>query len=99
LLDLDTWEARARMLYMLPCLKKHFGGATIVDSYRSRSGKGWHYVIRLGVDLEPVERIALQAALGSDGFRELLSIASVQNGVEHPSMLFKPPAVPEGVPF
>jgi hypothetical protein len=41
------------------------------------SGGNWHIVAKTAQELTPIERIALQAALGSDRKRELLSILRI----------------------
>ena len=91
LIDCDSWQDKLRATAMLDELGRLFGGFEVTERYKSKSGKGWHLVIRIGMDLTPIERIALQAALGSDGFREMLAVACIRNGVDEPSVLFKPP--------
>jgi hypothetical protein len=46
-----------------------------VEYFRTR--KGWHLWIRLQRPLEPAERVALQAVLGSDPRRETLNLMRV----------------------
>lgn len=54
----------------------------------SKSGRT-HCFIRLCERITPTERIALQAALGSDGLREILSLKRVQRGDLTPTLLFE----------
>jgi hypothetical protein len=52
---------------------------------------GLHVVVKLdNFSLEPLGRLALQAAMGSDPKRELLGVLRVLHHVEEPCMLFKP---------
>lgn len=47
---------------------------------RSRSGKGWHIVLHVVPSCRtPMEVVALQAALGSDPFRECCNVLRVNN--------------------
>ena len=89
LLDCDSWQDKLRASAMLDALGRLFGGFEVIDRYKSKSGKGWHLVVKIGVQLTPIERVALQASLGSDGFREMLAVACIRNGVCEPSSAFQ----------
>lgn len=54
-------------------------------------GEGYHITITLAFDVSPLERIALQAALGSDPMRELLSLMRFKNGDDHPTLFVENP--------
>lgn len=69
LLDIDAGK-RVNM-DILPLVDEKFI-ITGQKSWKSRNG-GIHVVIQLGQHLEPPERIALQAALGSDPKREAIA--------------------------
>lgn len=60
----------------------------------SPSGKPGHYhvTVRLGRDIDNRERILLQAVLGSDPMRELLSLQRCDAGNPNPSLFFERPA-------
>lgn len=89
LLDLDHWSCRQRYIAVRPALNQRFG--VVGESWwRSSSGKGWHVVVTLGVDIPAPERIALEAACGSDPYRAILSVKAIANGIASPSMLFRP---------
>lgn len=45
-----------------------------------RTRRGWHMVIRCDRCFTPVEKVALQAVLGSDARRESLNLMRVING-------------------
>lgn len=64
----------------------------------SPSGKAnhWHVAVVFNEPLTPPERIALQAALGSDRVHELLSILAHFGGNPIPTVLFKEPAYAKG---
>lgn len=65
------------------------------ETWRSGSGLPYHLHVVLTLDavLNVAERVALQAALGSDPVREMLSIRRIHLGDKNePSLLFKPKA-------
>jgi hypothetical protein len=89
LMDLDTHEPIEQFRRLLPKATELFG-ARVVEEYESRSGTGHLHVIIDLIDPQPAAfRIALQAALGSDPIRELLSLRRLANGIEEPSRLFR----------
>lgn len=89
LLDLDTEQQRAQYEAVLPHFEQNYAIEEI-QSWPSKSGHR-HTRIKLYTPIsEPAMRYALQAALGSDPVREMLSIVRLRNGVPEPSMLFKP---------
>ena len=57
--------------------------------FHSKSGN-IHIVIKLNGTLSLTERLALQAFLGSDIKRELLSYVGMLHGQANPSVLFRP---------
>lgn len=59
--------------------------------WRSSSGKGWHVLIDSDRPLPLVERLLLQATLGSDLTKELYGLARHYAGQAEPSLLFRPP--------
>ena len=71
-------------------LEKRGRAMTAVRRWQSKDG-GRHVKIRIepGID-SAVERCLLQAVLGSDLLRELLSLMRYWDGNPEPSMLFKP---------
>jgi hypothetical protein len=89
LLDLDTQEAREQFDRVYGSLVTNFF-VTGREEWKSKSGNT-HMRITLA---EPIDdaatRYAIQAALGSDGVKELLSIVRLLNGVTEPSRLFRP---------
>jgi hypothetical protein len=90
LLDLDTDRDLNSYDNRSDDLLRMFGHFEI-ERYTSKSGRGWHVIVRLDEPIPNVlERIALQAALGSDPKREALSILRVRNGIAEPIRLFKP---------
>lgn len=56
---------------------------------KSRTPGHQHARIRLPFSVTPLERIALQACLGSDGKRELLSVFDLRNGDPRPTLFFE----------
>lgn len=88
LLDLDTPAARVQFERVFPKVLEHFE-VVGSQSWLSKSGNT-HMLITLAAPLELPARLALQAALGSDGVREVLSLKRMANGCEEPSLLFRP---------
>ncbi len=60
-----------------------------IETRMSRNGNT-HVIITFGNPISIHERILLQACLGSDRKRELLSYIRHLNGIEQPILLFKP---------
>lgn len=54
-------------------------------------GEGRHITIDLGDDVTPIERIALQAIMGSDFKRELFSLSRVKDGEAIPTLFYEKP--------
>lgn len=88
LLDLDTASSVAQYNRVLPILQRHIA-ATEKRRWLSKSGN-LHVVLELDEALPIEQRLLLQAALGSDGVREVLSLIRSKAGIKEPSKLFKP---------
>jgi hypothetical protein len=90
LLDLDTEEDFARFVKVYKRAKTLFGLENL-QWWPSKSGPPHRHVsITIAFALSVEERIALQAALGSDPLREILNLKRLRVGVEEPSRLFCP---------
>lgn len=93
LIDLDGKHEMHKRLYAL--IEEHFG-VLKKQRWTSASGEGSHYRLTVNRrDLSPVERLLLQALLGSDPVREFFSLLRIRRGHECPSVLFRPKAAPE----
>jgi len=96
LLDLDNDHARRVFDRNLPKVKDKYPVES-VERYPSRSVGHEHVIVGL---LHPVPdattRLLLQAALGSDATRELLSLYRVKRNHSTPSVLFRPRANADG---
>lgn len=90
LIDLDDEDAQARFQNMIDMLDDVYGFIH-VETWQSKSRKPekQHVVITMSRELSLPERIALQAIMGSDPRRELLSLARHED-VDNPVVLFKP---------
>lgn len=95
LLDLDSDAAFEQYLRVPPTIEQYFGVAE-TEVWYSKSGNR-HVRVTLTNSYEPYMRYALQAALGSDGVKEALTIVRERNGCEAASILFKPAAEPEPI--
>ncbi len=94
LLDLDGDQARSYFERHLPrvsdAMEVYGCSLEIQDEWPSKSGHGWHVILRLSKPLPVTERMVLQAALGSDLTRELLSLSRYWTGNLEPHLLFRP---------
>jgi hypothetical protein len=89
LIDIDDTESKKHFQRSLGLLRGHFG-LVEMERWRSKSGDGWHIVLRCN-PCDFTTRIALQACLGSDRKREALALMMAKDGEPDPSYLFKPP--------
>lgn len=89
-LDLDNAQHKEVFKRSFEILSRKLVGVSY-ESNVSRSGNGLHVRIRMPWNLSPFERIAWQAALGSDPVRELLSCFRQSRGDEHSTMLIEAP--------
>lgn len=93
LLDFDDDQSVERYMKMRSKLNELY---PILSEgwWRSSSGAPHaHAVIHFTPEAAPLsadQRVALQAALGSDGFREMFAVRRLTLGVEEPSLLFQP---------
>lgn len=93
-IDLDTPEDNERFARSWEIAAREFG---LKPEHRtitpSKSGEGAHVRVRMPFTLTPWQRIALQAAMGSDPVRELLSAVRLHAGDPSPTLLFETPEV------
>lgn len=94
LLDLDDNDAMIAFNDTLPFVLEMLESIDIQlvkrRQWKSKSS-GQHVVLYLSGELPVLERIALQAILGSDRKKEMYSLLRLRQGTEEPSLLFKPP--------
>lgn len=97
-LDIDSdasWERFKAAWSLLKSLGRTTSRANVVEQtyelLTSKSGNR-HVLVRLKEPLPVMERILLQAALGSDPDRELLCWAGARAGKQAPVVLFRPRA-------
>lgn len=88
LIDIDTAAQLKQYEQMMTRFSTEFG-LTERERWKSKSG-GTHIVVDCDDCLDPKDRIALQACLGSDPVREILGIRHIDNGIEEFSFLFRP---------
>ena len=63
-----------------------------IEIWESKGGSpGKHIIVPLPFDVSSVERIAYQAALGSDPKREILSLIRLKNGDDFPTIFVEKP--------
>ncbi len=94
LIDIDSFEQRADFDKRFRQFLKLWPDAEFVV-VPSVSGKVDHchiYVNSPALEpLDPLERVALQAALGSDPFREMLAVIHKRAGYKYTSVFFEKP--------
>ncbi len=90
LLDIDSDEDAAWLEKMLDVLRENGVELRVEKTTTSKSGNH-HVYIRIDRDLTPIERVALQACLGSDRKRELLSTLRIWYTNRAPTVLFERP--------
>lgn len=92
-LDIDTPEAYEHFRLMIKLLQIQINGISFKE-YESRSGLPHrHIVVSMPDDFieVPYKRIALQAILGSDRTRELLSLRRIEAEDPFPSLFSRKP--------
>jgi hypothetical protein len=95
-IDLDTPASIEQYNRMMAGFKDQLKLEEI-DSWASKSGNR-HVIVRFPKTLSSEMRIALQACLGSDPKREILSLMRVMSGSKYTSVLFKPIFTPDKAP-
>lgn len=80
-----------RLQDALVLLQRNGEQVEIIRETPSRTPGHRHIVLRMGRDLTPLERVALQACLGSDRKRELLAVLRVWNAVSPVTCFFEEP--------
>lgn len=100
-IDIDSEAQLAEFDDLFNMLLDHVDGMSrsMGPSPSGRPGR-YHAVVRLPYPITLLERIALQAALGSDRKREILTWLRYRIGEENPSVFFERPqnAVEEVLP-
>lgn len=89
-IDIDN-EHSYRLLQNQLLIMDKFVGPSNYTEKPSKSGAPWKLHITLTFDrtFTALERVGLQAMLGSDRVRELLSYVQLQNGDPHPTLFLE----------
>lgn len=88
-IDIDSDEAFAEFNEQWPKLQEHFPG--VMMSWKiSKSGEKHkkHIIVLMPCSVTPLERVCLQAVLGSDKLRELLAFISLKKNPEYDPTCF-----------
>lgn len=91
-IDIDTEEQYTIFVEMSACLIRNWQAISpapqpTVEEHLSRSGyPRRHITVTLPFNVEPWQRVAFQAAMGSDPFRELLSCVRLLRGDDKPTL-------------
>jgi hypothetical protein len=88
-LDIDDEQDIEKLEDMLAVLIANRQPAEITSRTPSKTQGHYHIVVTLeGAHLTPLQRVALQACLGSDRKRELLAVCRIAAEVPHPVTVF-----------
>jgi hypothetical protein len=89
-IDIDNEHSKRLLENQLLILNKFVGPCNYISN-ASKSGEKWKMHITLVFDrtFTNLERIGLQAMLGSDRVRELLSYVKLCNGDPHPTLFLE----------
>lgn len=91
-LDIDSAEDAEFFASQLLILEENIGIEGFVSTVSKSGLPHRHVVVTLARDVTTLERIALQAMLGSDRKHELLSFLDMQKGMEKPTLFFEVPS-------
>ncbi len=94
-LDIDGPAAMIQYQNTLNRLGNNLG-AKESARWPSKTEGHFHVIVGLDRDLPAELRLVLQACLGSDPIREFLAVGLMLQGVEEPSVLFRPPNLSSG---
>lgn len=91
-IDIDTEAQYDTFLKMVQVLTNNNRGIVKIEVSPSKSGlPKQHAVVTLDCGLTGLERVTLQACLGSDPVREYLSYVRILRGVETPTIFQEAP--------
>jgi len=90
-IDIDSRYQERIFREQLEILHREFGDLEVIETESKGGPPGKHFRIFFVRELSALERIAYQAALGSDPMRELLSIFRLERGDTEPSLLVEHP--------
>lgn len=90
MIDYDQDEMpEERLQSALSFLRTRVGkGELVYRTYRSGSGKHWHVLVQMPVEMNDTERTAWQLIFGSDYKRDALGLTSIARHVKNPILLF-----------
>ena len=90
LIDYDQEELpQERLDNGLSFLRERVGkGELGYNTFRSGSGKHWHVVVEMPIEMTELERITWQLIFGSDHKRDALSVIGINRMVKNPILLF-----------
>jgi hypothetical protein len=89
-IDIDNEHSHLLLQNQLLIVEK-FVGHSNCEAKPSKSGNPhkWHVTLTFDRTFTPLERIGLQAMLGSDRVRELLSFVQMENEDPHPTLFLE----------
>jgi len=99
-IDIDMSFERDAFIWAFPMFQQLFPGALIVRNTPSKSSSAFggiwnrHIVVKVpGQKFSAEQRVMLQAILGSDPKRELLTLKNISEGDKTPTLFFEKPEI------
>ena len=89
LLDIDSENDLQRCKLSISRMEDELQEALPFSVFKSTTPGHYHISIKFPRKIDMLERIALQAVLGSDRVREMLSLFRLWQGEAHPSLLVR----------
>ena len=88
--DIDNTQDLVRFYKLRDTLLQNWGIlSTTINPSKSGIPDRMHIVVNLAEQIDPITRIALQACMGSDRTREILSLVRVKTGDPHPTLFME----------
>jgi hypothetical protein len=88
-IDIDNEHSYMMYQKQMDIMRKYVGASSDLVTPSRHGLPGRHIVVTLQRDITEVERIALQACLGSDRVRELLGFIQNHNNDPHPTLFLE----------
>jgi hypothetical protein len=89
LIDIDNQHSFLLYHKQMDIMRKYLGATEEAIAPSRNGGEGRHITVTLDHPITELERIALQACLGSDRVRELLGFVQYKNNDPHPTLFLE----------
>jgi hypothetical protein len=89
MIDIDNPHSLQLFYKQMDIVKKYIGVIGEEQHLSKSGGEKWHITVTLTTTVTPLERLALQAMLGSDRVRELLGYVEYKNNDPTPTLFLE----------